>query len=130
MKRVAIFVLAASCPELCFAMPTSEFVSRWAAASNNPRHLNPEAFANQPEVKTLIAELGKAGDNYKAQLAKARADHTALRSCPPTDVNLQLKDLLAAAKKLPPEWQSREFTDSFARIMDERYPCHQTGNSG
>ncbi|MDF0490150.1 hypothetical protein PX554_18650 [Sphingomonas sp. H39-1-10] len=129
MKRPALFFLAIFYPTLCFAMPTSEFVSRWKAVIPNAQHLRPEEFANQPEVKALNAEFGKAFDQYKAAILKARADNAVPRSCPPKDANLQLNDILAAAEKLPADWQSREFTDSFGKIMDDRYPCPKDAKS-
>jgi hypothetical protein len=123
MKKVVLALAAILYPATCLAMPTAQFVSRWKAVSKNPAHLSPDAYARQPEVKALTAELGKAFDAYKDSVLKARTDHVPPVSCPPKDLDLPIDQVIASAAGLPAQWQSREFTDSFQEIMKERYPC-------
>lgn len=130
LKRGMAFLLLAAYPAICSAMQTSEFVVRWKAASANHGRLPPDQLAQQPEFKVLTAELSKAFDAYKAEIVKARTDGTMPSSCPPQTSNLQVNDIVAAAEKLPHQWQSREFTDSLREIMAERYPCAKGSSSG
>lgn len=109
-------------------MTTSDYVERWEIALKNPNGLPSDRFSEQPEVKSLMEELSTAFNMYKAEVEKEKSNNEKSQLCLPRQGGLQISDIIAAAKELPVEWQSREFYESFREIMRIRYPCsHDVG---
>ena len=123
IKNILFFAAFVACSTQGFAMTTSDYVERWEIALKNPNHLPSESFSEQPEVKSLMEELSQAFSMYKAEVEKAKSDNEESQLCLPRQGGLQIYDIIAAAKELPAEWQSREFYESFREIMRIRYPC-------
>lgn len=125
----ALFVTAALLlfPAAATAMPTGDFIARWKAASSISRaeaeRLSKDRGNASPELQGLLAEFGSVAHQYQNQILSARASGTAARACPTGTVDLTVDGLVADLKRLPTEWQKRELADSFAEVMDRRYPC-------
>lgn len=104
-------------------MTTSDYVERWEIVLKNPNRLPSDSFSEQPEVKSLMEELSQAFNKYKVEVEKAKSDNEKSELCLPRQGGLQINDVITAAKELPIEWQSREFSESFREIMRLRYSC-------
>jgi hypothetical protein len=96
---------------------------RWEVVLKNPNHLPSDRFSEQPEVKILMQELSQVFSRYKSEVEAARSDNGKSQLCLPRQGGLRIEDIVAAAKELPVEWQSRDFYESFREIMRIRYPC-------
>lgn len=118
-------VLAAAAP--ASAMPTSEFISRWQAASHLSRkpgqQLTAAEIADTPEIRLLFGEFSAVAHAYRQQIVDARAAGRQPRACPPKDVDLTIDGVIAEIGRLPGDWRSRDLTSSFGAAMDHRFPC-------
>ncbi len=126
--RFAAYLLLpfAALPTAAMAMPASQFILEWRAASKGPVTDAPrsaEMAAADPRLRRLAAEFSAALDRYRGELLDARAAGKPTRSCPPKEVSLTVDDMVAEIERLPTSWQHREFSDAFAKAMDTRYPC-------
>lgn len=120
----AIFALALLIPSAA-ATPTGEFVARWDAASRASAVADKSAIEvlATSELKALLDEFASVAGNYRQQILSARAAGKTPRACPPQSVDLTIDAVVADVRALPPEWQKRDFADSFAVVLDKRYPC-------
>ena len=130
IMKLLITAFALAVPTAASAMPTAEFVERWNNASNAIAQAAEQSGgqmtaeqAMTPEVRQLIEEFSAIGDSYRREIMDARAAGDIPRACPPKEVDLTINVVVAEAAALGPEWQSREFGESFAAVMDMRYPC-------
>jgi hypothetical protein len=125
----ALFVTAALMlsPASASAMPTGDFIARWRKASSVSRaeaeSLSKDRGNASPELQGLLAEFGTATHQYQNQILSARANGTAPRACPTGTIDLTVDGVIADLQKLPSDWLRRELADSFAEVMDHRYPC-------
>lgn len=123
MKRVALLALSLLYPSHCMATPTAEFAAKWELLKQNPNHMSAEDFANRPEMKAYMQELGAAANALKKKIDDAKSNGQMPDVCPPKEANLDVGTIMADARQLPTEWQSRPFADCFAQVMKIRYPC-------
>jgi len=125
-RTATLFFLGA--PGICFATPTGDFISRWRSATHaievKGASATPEDAARSPEISALFGEFAEAAQAYRTQIIDARAKKLTPRSCPPKGVDLTIDSMISDIDQLPPDLKQRPFKESFAAVMDRRYPCH------
>ena len=125
MRYLCAFAILLCLPVPAIAMPTAQFISQWRLASriSGGKAPAPAEITKSPELQRLVGEFSSAAQTYRQQILSARTAGTSPRACPPKNVDLAIDGVIADVERLPAGWQSREFSDSFAAVMDRRYPC-------
>jgi hypothetical protein len=83
--------------------------------------VGPSAMVN-PRTRPAIDELKRAGNAFKAAEQRRKAAGRP-SVCPPAGGRMNLTELLAWFRALPPEQQKQPVSTALPQVMRSRFPC-------
>lgn len=107
-------------PASAQAMSVAEFLAKANA-------LKAKGFLaiGSSDIKLLRAEVERASDAYRSDLASAKAAGRAPHSCPPPKGQAKIgsKELIAEFEAIPAAQRGMSVKSAFYAMMKKRFPC-------
>jgi hypothetical protein len=112
------FVLAQVAPQ-AGPITLGQFLDRYGRVERMPA----EAARQDPEVRALMGELGRAVAAWKASVEADTRAGRAPRACPRGKVTFNTREIVPILRTLPAAMRDRPFRQAMTSYLDSRFPC-------